>query len=235
MHARAVFRDTWHAPAWPACRARTIDGPPDCELPQTEIPRGNWRTATPLPADVWARVAVAWFGRGLYFFVHVNDPTRDPAPAGLPAFCGDAVHLFVDTDGRYAAPPRYDEPGTRQFQVAAPSNGTQTSRRGDVYGFNSYVGPFTSTRFVATPVKDGYTVEAFIDGADLGVAGWALSEGERAGYSLSVTLGDPKGTGTCDRLSDFALLLDRRRFQGDGQFTPPHASTDAFCNPRLGN
>jgi hypothetical protein len=200
-------------------------------LPLLEIPRENWRDKNILPKDVWAKYAVAYHPQGIYLWVHVNDPTRNPSPTGSPAFCGDAVHVFVDTDGRYANPPQYDIPGTRQFQAAAPSNDLMASMRGDVYGWEDRVGSWTGGRFVAAPVKDGYVLEAFIGAQDMGVANFRPAAGGSAGFSVSVTLGVPGG-GACDRLGDFALLLDRTLMGGNDPVSP-HKSTNAFCNPRL--
>ena len=100
-----------------------------------------------------------------------------------------------------------------------------------MYGWDSRVGSWTGGRFVAAPVKDGYVVEAFINAQDMGVSAFRPTAGGRLGFSVSVSLGASNGD-ACDRLGDFALMLDRTTGFGEDA-TPPHQSTDAFCNPRL--
>ncbi len=100
-----------------------IDGVLDCgPILQPIVPVG-WRGAAPLPpfpSGNTAKVAAAWRSDGLYVFVDVTTPVAIPPDLSSPAYYGAGVEIFVDDDGAFATPGRYDTPGTVQMIVPSP-------------------------------------------------------------------------------------------------------------------
>ena len=169
-----------------------IDGILDCNVPLWSMPEQGWTASGTVPAGVETHVAAAWRPDGLYLFVSVTGAgaTRYPAPLGASPFCGDAIELFVDSQGEYASAPHYNNPGTTQFIVEAPSVSMTTSQVGEMYVDTQDQGPWKG-QFVAVRTPDGFDVEAFVVAANLRLATWSLATGGRVGLDVSVDLGDP--------------------------------------------
>jgi hypothetical protein len=190
----------------------------------------------PIPPGVGARYALGWRPYRMYFFVEITTPKRWPATPAEHAYCGDAVELYVDDDGNYAAPPVYDDPGTRQLIVAAPDDASSSIARGEIYRSSSLLGPWTSTLFRAFSRPDGYAVEAVVVASDLGLASWSLAG--RVGFDLSVDVSVPDGSSTnlppCNvryRVGQFHLrVTGSQPGCTDGG---PYCDVAAFCNPAL--
>ncbi len=214
--------------------APIIDGLSDSSFALRALPRDTWREPkNPLPSSEGAEYLLGWVPGGIYFYVQVLTPDVRPSP-GEPLWCGDAVHLFLDGDGRFASPPSYDTPGTRQFIVPAPEGASpNTTRAGATGAPGSAFEAWRAPRFGAFLRDGGYSVEALITPSDLG-APLELVAGSQVGFSLSISVsgvrlvpnaGDPVCEGL--RLGDFALAL------GDGACVSPHCNVDAFCSPTL--
>ena len=97
----------------------SINGRLACGLVLHAVTPQDWNG--PGVPDVTVSYSIAWASNGLYFFVTVDDPSDVAADPGDPLWYGAIVWSCTSTsDGKYAAPPAYDNPGTRQFVVAAP-------------------------------------------------------------------------------------------------------------------
>jgi hypothetical protein len=205
-----------------------IDGVLECPLSLRPVtPLGYTATGTP---DATADYAIAWYPSGLYFFVAVHDPLVVPAATTDLAWEGDAVELFADSDGFYPVAPAFDDPGTRQFVIAAPA-GPGPSTRGMVYlqGAGASTS-WTSTQFVAEPSTDGYVVEAFITAADLGLTTWTLVSQGHLGFDLAIDVSYPTATQTGTeghRLGQYFFNL------ANSGAKEPYRNVGAFCNPSL--
>lgn len=216
--------------------APAIDGVMECGLTLQEVTPEGWTGSGSLPGNVSLKYAMAWYPLGAYVFLEVTDPTREPPPDGMPAWCGDAVEFFIDDDATYASAPDYDTTGTRQFIVAAPPGAVSTSKRGEVYRDQALVSsPWTSTLFEGFPTQNGYVVEAVILAQDLGRGSWSLSSGNRLGFSVGVNLGkDPGGSAACEDhlLGQFYLNITGAADPSCGGGYPS-CDVNAFCAPDL--
>ncbi|HEX4338782.1 MAG TPA: sugar-binding protein [Polyangiaceae bacterium] len=220
-------------PALP--RAPVLDGTADCNLALAPLPELGWTGGATLP-DAHADYGVAWRPDGLYIFVHVHDPSLVPADRTREVWQGDALEMYIDSDGTYTAPPAYDDPGTRQLVAAAPDSAVSSVTRGAQYaaGHATVQGAWTSTSFRAFGKPDGYVVEAFIGAADLGLTTWTLAAGGTVGMSLSIDVSLPTDQGADaggfgNRAGQYFLKL------GDvsGASVIPPFDVRAFCNPTL--
>jgi hypothetical protein len=191
-----------------------------------------------VPAGIVATAAVAYRPDGVYFYVNVEDPTRDPAPPTALAYCGDAVELFVDSDGMLQAPPAYDDPGTIQLIVAGPVDAVTPSHRGERFRYATNLGMGVdkgnwSGNFIAVPTSRGYAVEAFVVASDLDLTTWALAPGGKIGWNLSLNIGGPEDAGidACTTRSQQIHL----RQAASGSCTAPYCNASALCTPTLAN
>ena len=171
-----------------------IDGTVDCDLPLIPVPEVGWSAGT--GPDATAQYAVAWRPEGIYFFVAVTDPSLVPADSTELTWQGDAVELYADSDGVYSAPPSYDNPGTRQFTVAAPPDARLSVARAQVWYTGSVSGAaWTSTQFRSFGSPTGYIVEALVTGPDLGLPALSLAAGGQVGMDLSIDVSYPADRG----------------------------------------
>jgi len=199
-----------------------------------------WLGPGMVPAGVSARYAVGWRSDRLYIFVDVTDPDRWPAVAGEQPYCGDAVELFVDSDGMYPSVPMYDNPGTRQMVIVAPADDVDPVARAIIGHDGQTIGAWSGT-FHAYPRSGGYLVEAIVEAADLGLASWTLAGhvGVDVGVDVSTPDGGPgNGLSSCTtngglghRLGQFALQLTTPT--GSCTNGDPYCDVRAFCNPIL--
>ena len=210
-----------------------IDGALEPNLTSLRWIDESWPGA---PAGIRATVALAYRPNGVYFFVDVEDPTRDPAPIGTFAYCGDAVEVFVDDDGAFQAAPDYDDPGTVQLVVAGPADTTAPSHRGQRFRFATGLGgrdlgAWSSNDFVAVPTARGYAIEALVVAGDLDLDAWTLAPGAKIGWNLSLNIGGPKDAGV-DACTTRSTQL-HLRLAPSGSCTPPYCNASAFCTPML--
>jgi hypothetical protein len=212
-----------------------IDGVVDCGLPLIDFIPVGW-TGGATPPDATAQYAVAWRPDGIYFFVQVHDPSHVPAEPTEFTWQGDAVELFADSDGQYAAPPAYDIPGTAQFVIGAPPDAQSSVATGEIWTNTPVDTVWTSTQFRAYGTADGYVVEAFVTGPDLGLATLALASGGHVGTDLSVDVSYPSdqgpdagATGAGNRVGQYFLNVASPDAGGG---IPPF-DPRAFCVPVL--
>ena len=220
---------------FPLASAPVVDG-----VLEPKLDRLPWldEASTDVPPGIRVTVAVGYRPDGVYFYVDVEDPTRDPAPLDALDYCGDGVELYVDDDGMIQAPPAYDSPGTMQFVVAAPLDAATPAQRGQRFTFPNApsgdsidLGAWISDDFIAVPTPRGYAVEAFLTARDLDLDAWTLAPGAKIGWNLSFNLGGPQAAGidTCTtRNQQFHL-----RLAGSGACTPPYCNASALCTPTL--
>jgi hypothetical protein len=215
--------------------APLLDGVPDLDALLEPLPRETWREpSNPLPEGLAAEYLVGWSPAGIYFYEQVTAPEVRPSPSEL-LWCGDAVHLFLDSDGVYVNAPSYDVPGTRQFIVPAPQGTTpNTTRAGQTDPTAAQLAPWASNQFGAFPRDGGYSVEALVSASDLG-APLQLTADARVAFDISVSFSGARSVpnpadAACEglRLGDLAVAL------GDGSCVSPHCNVNAFCSPTLG-
>jgi hypothetical protein len=219
----------------PLARAPVVDG-----VLEPNLARLRWldETVANVPPGIRVDVALAYRPEGVYFYIDVEDPTRDPPPLDALDYCGDGVELYVDDDGVIQAPPAYDSPGTMQFIVAGPVDALTPARRGQRFTFPATpsgdsidLGDWISDGFIAVPSSRGYAVEAFVRATDLDLEAWTLAPGGKIGWNLSFNVGGPQAPGidACTtRNQQFHL-----RLADSGGCTPPYCNASALCTPTL--
>jgi hypothetical protein len=150
------------------------------------------------PAGIQAFYQLGWEPDGLYMYASVIDPTRVPAEPGDQAWCGDGVELYVDSDALYRDERRYDDPGARQFVIAAPQPGATEARRGQAFCQNcADPGPIavSNANAVSVVTSDGYAVEMRVTAAELGLPAWPLAAGDRIGVDIGINVSTETPTG----------------------------------------
>ncbi len=193
---------------------------------------GNGPEYQSIPDGVSAEFAVAWLTDGLYFFVDITDPDRQPPEQDQSAYHGDGIELYVDHDASFAPAGFYDDPGTRQFIIAAPATNTTDSSRAETYLTFGSIGDFMGS-WISTPRQGGFVVEAYIRAADLGLQTWTLSEGAPVAFDLSHNVSYPDGTIGEDghRLGQYFLKIAD---SPTGELSDyPYNNSGVFCVPGL--
>lgn len=204
-----------------------LDGRVDGALSVLAFAPAGWTSkgGAPLPTSTTAEYALAFRPEGLYFYVRVYDPNRQPAAPGDAVWRGDGVELYVDDDGSYASLPSYDDPGTIQIVVAAPDNGTTPTTRANLYRDRLDQGAWTSPNFKAFALPDGYVVEALVEADALGLSTWSLTSGLTVGVDLGVNV-------SAGPSQDAGALLDGNRI---GEYFLHVGGADCgglpFCTP----
>jgi hypothetical protein len=219
----------------------TLDGTLEAGLTlETLVPVGWQSGEVPLPPvpNVPVQFAIAYRADALYFFLDVADPDRFPARSQDASYCGDGVELYVDHDGMLAEAPLYDTIGALQFIARAPVDAMTPRTSGEVYFRQGLVGAWQAG-FVATPRSGGYTFEAVVDAATMGLGSWSLASSGRVGIDLSLNLSTSDGatvqSSDCPqnvRLGQFFLRIDTSMLAQYGGGAPYMTST-AFCIAQL--
>jgi hypothetical protein len=219
-----------------------LDGELDCGPQLRDLPQRGWTGTGALPAEQRARYAVAWRPNGLYFFVEVDDPERRPAPAseGKP-WCGDGVELYADADGRFTAPPAYDDPGTMQLLAAAPAPSDAVARAPDVRFHTrseADVGEWSDARHGTWPRDGGYVLESFVTAEELALTELHLTAGGRVGIDVAIDVsvasaaGDQTGQADCGfRAGQYFLRVAAEPCASES--CRPYTNVSAFCTPML--
>jgi hypothetical protein len=239
--ANAGDADVCAAPALPPDYCTTIPrlhGPPvidgalDCGVTLRAFDPLGWNGPTAIPSGQSASYAIAYRADGLYFFLTFTDSTRVPAQAGDEVWRGDGVEMYVDADGVFSAPPAFDNPGTRQIQVAAPADDMTNQTRAELFtwGFDGTRVPWTAPRFVSKPTPTGYVIEAFVTAEELAIPAWSLAAGMTVGTNLGVNVSDPD-TSTYQAPDGYRLGQYFVHLADNGN--PPFADVAAFCLPTL--
>jgi hypothetical protein len=220
-------------------RPPLIDGVLECGLALRPIAPVAWSSATaPIPPSTRASFAVAWRPDGVYVFISVDDADRVPAPPGQHPYCGDGAEIYVDDDGAYATPGRYDDPGTRQFILGAPGDDTTPIARSYVERQSMGLGAWPSSQYRLFPRPGGFDAEAFVVAADLARTSWTLAAGGRIGLDVGINVSFPPGVTSSDtmcsnRLGQFFLSAAMPFSNNCPASGLPYCSTRGFCNPTL--
>jgi len=179
-----------------------------------------------LPAAV--SYAAAWSDAGFYVYIEVH-AARSPSRGELePLYCGDAVEIFVDSDGLPGSDGRYNAPGTMQFVVGAPDGADMSTGR---FLGGEPQGPWISTNLSVAPLADGYAVETLVVGSDLGL--WEWYPTGQIGFNLAVNLtgaGEPRGAPCTTGVGQSVLRVAAPQLECDGR---PWCDTRSFCWPTL--
>lgn len=213
--------------------APVIDGVIEPGLTAVPVVPVGWRnTTTPLPAGHALRYVAAWRPDGIYFFLEVTDPDRNPATARASVWMGDGVEIYVDHDAVYETdPPSYDAVGTRQLFVAAPASDDAPGTRAEIRVPDVY-SPWAAG-WASVPTASGYAVEAFVDATVLELPSLALAAGDRVGLDLAHNVSFPPGESGPEgnRLSQYFLKI---REPPDGSlYDYPFNNEHAFCSAVL--
>lgn len=210
-----------------------IDGALEAGLSLLDVTPVGWQGDDPVPDGVSMSYAAAWRSDGLYFFLRVEDPERNPAAPEDPVWMGDAVEIYVDADAVYPPADAWDDPGARQFVIGAPGDDSTPSTRGARFVANEEGVAWDSGAFVAVPTRSGFDVEAFVTAADLGLTEWNLSAGARVGFDLAHDVSLPVGESGIfgNRDSQYFLrLLEPPTGTSDDL---PFFNENAFCTALL--
>lgn len=206
-----------------------IDGRLECGLHLSPMATLGWHGSTELPSKR-ASYAAAWRDDGLYLYVEVHGDAITPHPTEEPIFCGDAIELYVDADARNDDSGSYDATGTMQFVIAAPAGeGAAIEAAKFIQGVTQ--GPWISRALRTTRLPDGYSVEAFIGAADIGL--WEWTPSARVGFSVGVDIsgpGGPAANGCTNRAGQLFLRVSEPRGQCLGE---PWCDAGAFCHAEL--
>jgi hypothetical protein len=168
--------------------APKIDGVLECGLALRPFEPLGWNGAGPLPSAKRASYAAAWRPEGLYLYVHVSEQPVSPHPSAQPLFCGDAVELYVDAQqvdddaGSYGS-------GAMQFVIAAPTESSMMEAARFANGAPQ--GAWISSNFHTSSTQDGYSVEALITAADVGL--WQWTPSARIGFSIAIDIAGAPG------------------------------------------
>lgn len=188
----------------------------------------DWSGPEPLPEGFAVAYALAHRPDGLYVFVRVEGTGVHPAPETSHPYCGDAVEIFVDSDGVYDEPGRYDAAGSMQFVIGIPET-TSSSPRTRLYRQTVTVRDADSLDRFAFRTEQGFAVEVFLRAHDLDLDEWNLAPGRTIGFNLAIGLGrtlDGSETDGCaGRLGQFFLAVD----QANVDCPYPYCSTASFC------
>jgi Carbohydrate family 9 binding domain-like len=210
--------------------APTIDGTLECGLTLSALPPTGWKDLEASP-EKRASYAVAWHRDGLYVYVEVHGAPVAAHAAGEPIFCGDAVEVYVDSDAETDDAGTYDAMGTMQFVVAAPTG----AQGPDAWRFSQgeSQGAWISKSLAVTSTPDGYSVEAFITAADLGL--WQWNPTDRLGFSVAIDVASERTTlpireGCGSKSGQFFLRLGEARATCPGE---PWCDAKAFCSAAL--
>ena len=214
-------------------RAPTIDGLLDPGLLLTRVDPVGWRGTEAIPEGTALSYVAAWRPDGLYFFLRVQDPDRNPADPADPVWYGDAVEIYVDSDGVFPAPLEWDEPGARQFVIAAPVDDTTPSTRAEHFVEGSTGIAWDTERFAAVPTPQGYDAEAFIAAADLGLGSWGLEAGDSVGIDLAHDVSVPPGQSGAWGNRDSQYFLRILEPSPGAGTDLPFLNENAFCAATL--
>jgi hypothetical protein len=84
-------------------------------------------------------------------------------------------------------------------------------------------------QFVSYATSDGFTTEAFVVAADLGLTTWSLSAGGTIGLDVAIDIGSPSEPASCPRLGQFTIQLP----QGTSSGCAASCDVGEFCTPGL--
>lgn len=209
--------------------APVIDGVIECGLEPIPLTPVAWNGSQPLPS-VQAQYAAGWRADGLYVYVAVTGVPVNPHPAGEPIYCGDAVEIYVDGHAEGEDAGVSEGAGTMQFVVAAPAAADAPI---DAWRFanGQPQGAWITKTLRTTRLADGYSIEAWITAADLGL--WEWSPREQLSFGLAVDVSGPpdsEGLRCGLLLGQFFLRVAAPSGACSGE---PWCDVRAFCDANL--
>ncbi|HTU57501.1 MAG TPA: hypothetical protein VMF89_03690 [Polyangiales bacterium] len=181
-----------------------------------------------MPLTAAVSYAAAWSDAGFYVYIEVHAPPSPTRSALEPLYCGDAVEVFVDSDGLAGTDGRYNAPGTMQFVIGAPEGTDMITGR---YLAGEPQGPWISDKLSVAQLDDGYAVETLVVGSDLGLWEWRPSG--QMGFNLAVNFagaGEPRGAPCTTGVGQSVLRVAAPQLACDGR---PWCDTRSFCWPLL--
>jgi hypothetical protein len=217
-------------------RAPVIDGIVEPGMFLEEVDPVGWKVCSncprTFPSGHGTRYAAAWFDDGLYWYLELTDPDRNPADPGDEAWMGDGLELYIDHDAVFASSGSYDNPGTIQIVMAAPPDDGSDSSRAARYRPSEAFTTWTSSEWIATPTTTGYVVEAMIVAADLDLASWTPTAGQNVGIDLSHNVSLPVGDNGTEgnRHGQYFLQIGPTPLTGEDY---PYINSGVFCTPEL--
>jgi hypothetical protein len=213
--------------------APTIDGSIEPGLSLQSVDPAGWTGDGTVPPGHSMDFVVAWRPDGIYFFVQIQDPDRNPAEPTDRSWMGDGVEIYIDSDGVFPPAPGYDDPGARQFTIAAPSDESTPSTRAQVW-IAGYGGErWRTSQFAAVPTPQGYNVEAFVEAVDLSLASWESAAGDLVGFDLGHDVSVPPGEEGTSGNRDGQYFLRVQETTDDGLAPRPFENENAFCRATL--
>jgi hypothetical protein len=187
------------APPVRLAAAPEIDGVVDAALTLAPLPVAGWSgPGSAPPPRHRASYALGWRDDALYLVVAVTDAHALPPAADHEVWCGAGVELYVDHDGAYRDPDRFDDAGAVQVTVAAPPAGAAARRAQRFCAGCTAAGP-TATRaeaVAARAVDGGYVAEILVTAAELGLPSWPLGPGSRVGFDVAINVSTDARPGT---------------------------------------
>lgn len=199
------------------------------------VPVGWGNESVPMPEEYEMSYVAAWYNTGIYFFLEVVDPDRNPAEESDFLYMGDSVEIYVDHDGVYSTlPPNYDAIGTRELIITAPANNFSPSTDGQIRSPSGveYV-DITGNIWTSIPTDTGYAVEILVIAENLGLEELDFIAGDTIGFDLSHNVSFPLGETGDDgnRLSQYYLKI-REPAQGN-EYDFPWRNESVFCTATL--
>ena len=213
-----------------------IDGVPDVDFDLEFVEPVGWNNnVDALPDGHEMAYVVAWYNTGIYFYIEVIDPDRNPPEAGDNLYLGDGVEVYVDHDGNYLTPPPdYDYIGTRQIILPAPEDDVTPTAFGTIRTATGWLfDPFTGDQWAVIPTPGGYVVEIFVVPENLNLTAMNYEAGDHIGFDLAHNVSLPPGETGVDgnRLGQYFLKV-REPFLGDmNDF--PWSNESVFCTAIL--
>ena len=193
----------------------------------------GWTGDGQVPDEHAMSFAAAWRPDGLYLFIQILDPDRNPAQDEDEAWMGDGVEIYVDADGVYPDAGGFDDPGARRFVIAAPAGGPTPTTRAEAYLAETALGSWSTTQLVVVRTTDGYNIEVFVTADDLGLDDWPLAEDGTVGFDLAHNVSVPPGEAGSDGNRDGQYFLRIAASSRRGPDDYPYRNENAFCTTTL--
>jgi hypothetical protein len=214
-------------PALPS--SPVIDGQLECGLTLSPIAPAGWNGSAPMPASSSASYAAAWRPDGIYLYVEVQSAGVAPHAAADPIFCGDAVELYLDAAPHPTAPDKYGS-ATMQFVISAPS-APDAAPEAVRFVQGAPQGAWISQMLRTSVRADGYSVEAFISAADVGL--WQWSPAAFVAFSIAIDVSGAAGDPALHCGSQLGQYFLKVTTPGADCRGEPWCDATAFCSPAL--
>jgi hypothetical protein len=216
----------------PLATPPTLDGQLEPGLGLQPVQPAHWTGPGSVPAGQTLFFAAAWLPHGLYFYLQVEDPDRNPADGSTEPWQGDGVEVYVDHDAVSSDAGSFDDPGTRQLIFTAPPDDVQPGERAEAYlPPAGRVAAVAAADWIMRPTTTGYALELSVSAQDLGLSSWTLMEGAQVGFDLAHNISAPPGEAGVqgNRIGQYFLRVGP-------ETSPafyPFQNSGVFCTPTL--